>query len=173
MHHKINNILSTEEAGLLKNLEGVTLKRIFLDDIGEFALSIFLDSLEYKLVIKNIPIIQSDGDEYPKLAVEKSTVEMQTNREMIFNKIIKKLFIIRDEVVWKSKNIKWLINCDIGVKIVLEDRELVIVVTDSLAGLIKIIDSREVCSDKSKLFKEYWSMKTDVLESLKREEISL
>lgn len=173
MQYTMDNILSPKQISLLKNLEGATLNRIFIDDAGEFALSMFLDSSDTKLAIKNIPTIQLDGDEYPKLMIEQSAIGTKIYKEVIVNKVIKKVLIIRDEVRWQNNNKKWLINCDIGVKIILEDRELVLIALDSLAGLIKIIDLRDAYPNKSELFKEYWSMKTDVLESLKREEISL
>ncbi|WP_196607471.1 hypothetical protein [Pectinatus frisingensis] len=83
------------------------------------------------------------------------------------------MLIIRDEASWQNNNSKWLIHSDIGIKIILEDRELVLLAHDSLAGLIKMIDLSETYPDQSELFEEYWSMKADMLESLKREEISL
>lgn len=173
MQYTMNNILSPEQTNLLKSLEGVTLKRIFLDDAGELALSVFLDSSDNKLTIKNIPTIQSDGDEYPKLTVERAAIETQNYKEIIINKVIKKVLIIRDEASWRNNNSKWLINSDIGIKIILEDREVVLLAFDSLAGFIGMIELRETYADTNKLFEEYWSMKTDTLDLLKREEISL
>ncbi|WP_432718496.1 hypothetical protein [Pectinatus frisingensis] len=173
MQYTISNNLSLEQANLLKSLEGATLNRIFLDDAGEFALSVFFDSSDNKLVVKNIPTTQSDGDEYPKLTVERAVIETQSYREVVVNKVIKNVLIIRDEASWQNNNSKWLIHSDIGIKIILEDRELVLLAHDSLAGLIKMIDLSETYPDQSELFEEYWSMKADMLESLKREEISL
>jgi hypothetical protein len=42
-----------------------------------------------------------------------------------------------------------------------------------LAGFIKIIELKKPISDEHKRYEEYWSMKTDILESLKREEINV
>lgn len=173
MQYTITNNLSQEQANLLKSLEGSTLSRIFLDDAGEFALSVLFDSSDNKLIIKNIPTIQPDGDEYPKLTIEQTTIETEGYQEIVVDKMIKKVLIIRDEASWQNSNSKWLIHSDIGIRVVLEDGELVLLAHDSLAGLIKVIDLRENYSNKSELFEEYWAMKTDMLESLKREEISL
>lgn len=173
MQYTITNNLCPEQANLLKSLEGATLKRIFLDDAGEFALSVLFDSSDNKLVVKNIPTTQSDGDEYPKFTVERTAIETQSYREVVVDKVIKKVLIIRDKVSWQNNSSKWLICSDIGIKIILEDRELVLLAHDSLAGLIKMIDLKGAYPDKSEMFEEYWSMKTDMLESLKRDEISL
>lgn len=173
MQYTITNNLSPEQTNKLKNLEGTTLNRICFDDVGEFVLSVLLDTPNNKVVIKNIPKTQLDGDEYPKLALEQATIETKNYREKFISKVIKRILIIRDEASWQNNNDKWLIHSDIGIRIILEDRELVLIAHDSLAGLIRMIDLKGSYHDKNKLFEEYWSMKTDVLESLKREEISV
>jgi hypothetical protein len=173
MQYQITNHLSQEQVNLLKGLEGSILNRIFLDDAGEFALSVVIDNSNVKLIIKNIPTVQLDGDEYPKLTVERVTVETQSYKEIIIGQVIKYILIIRDEVTWNNNNHNWYVHSDIGIRVILEDRELLLIAHDSLAGFIKIIEFKKPISDEHKGYEEYWSMKTDILESLKREEINV
>jgi hypothetical protein len=172
MHHTIKNHLSPEQFEMLKGLKGTVLKKVFIDDVGEFALSVLIDSSDRQLLIKNVPTIQSDRDEYPKLEIEQAAREVHNYKEVIIEKVIRNIIIIRDEAVWQNNNDKWIVNSDIGIKIILEDEKLLLVAHDSLAGFIKIINiKKENFFNESKLLEEYWSMKTDLLDSLKREQI--
>ncbi|MEC0180520.1 hypothetical protein P4H61_03290 [Paenibacillus peoriae] len=59
-----------------------------------------------------------------------------------------------------------------GIKIIDENAELLIIAHDSLAGLLK---SHKINDDKSvdELLEDYWSMKTDHVNSLTRKEITI
>lgn len=173
MKYKIASCISQEQAKLLKGLEGSVLNRIFLDEVGDFALSVVIDSSNEKLIIKNCPTNELDGDEYPKLVIEKCEVQINGYREIIVGKAIKNILIVRDEATWSVNDSNWLVNSDIGVRVIIEDKEWLFIAHDSLAGLIKIIEFSGSMGDKNALFEDYWSMKTDILESLKREEISI
>ena len=173
MQYQIANLISPEQASLLRELEGTILNSIFLDDAGEFALNVVIDSSNKKLIIKNIPTVELDGDDYPKLIVEQCTVETKSYKEIIIGKVIKNILIVRDKATWYNNNDNWLVHSDIGVRVILEDKELLLIAHDSLAGFIKLIELKDPILSEDKVFEEYWSMKTDVLESLKREEISV
>lgn len=170
MKYSITNHLNPEHLNMLKELIGVKINKILLEEVGEFELSVIIDSDDGEVVFNNIPTVELDGDNYPRFSIRTAHEEMQIHKELIFNETIQSISIVRDEAIWQKNNNKWVINTDIGIKIVLDDRELVLIAHDSMAGFIKFIDSSDNVVDKSKVFDEYWSMKTDKIDSLKRVE---
>jgi hypothetical protein len=173
MKYSITNQLNPEHLSMLKELIGVKIKKIYLEEVGEFELSVIINSDIGERVFKNIPTVELDGDDYPKFSISVANEGMQNYKELIINEKIQSISIFRDEATWQINNNNWVINADIGIKIKLEDRELVLLAYDSMAGFIKFIDSSYNVGDKSKVFEEYWSMKTDKIDSLKRMELSL
>ncbi|NHN35236.1 hypothetical protein [Paenibacillus agricola] len=172
MQHIIKNQISVEQIDMLKSLRGTLLINMLVDDAGEFVLSVLIDSPVSKLIIRNIPTNESDGDEYPKLKIEQVSTAVSNYKEAYTGKSIKDIIILRDIATWQNNSDKWMVDCDIGLKIIFEDDELLLIAYDSLAGLLKLLNPKEE-QPVSELLKEYWSMKTDRLASLKREEIYL
>ncbi|MGI5971174.1 MAG: hypothetical protein ACOX7P_05555 [Oscillospiraceae bacterium] len=173
MKYEIVNFISQEQTKLLRELKDEVLNSIFLIDAGEFALDVILNCSNVKLTIKNNPTVELDGDEYPRLVVEKSTVDTRNHKEIIVEKKIKNILIVRDEATWNNNKNNWLVHSDIGIKIILEDTVWMFFAHDSLAGLIKLIELKEHSEGENVLLEDYWTMKTDSLEVLKRVEISV
>lgn len=171
MQHEINNKLNLTQVGMLKDLVGKTLNSIFVDEAGEFALSIVLDVEDKYIILKNIPSLQSDEDEYPCLVVERTNVNVKDYKQIDIGQNINKINIIGDKASWQYNNNKWFVESDIAIKICMKELELLLIAYDSLAGFLKIISTKELLSNN--VFEEYWSMKSEKLDFLQRNEMSI
>ncbi|WP_179031946.1 hypothetical protein [Paenibacillus kribbensis] len=171
MRHTIKNLLNQEQKNMLKSLKGETFD-LLINEAGEFALSVLIEAPNRDIIIKNIPSEASDGDEYPKLVIEQAVTPKNSFVKSYGGKKIKDITILRDEVTWKTNDNNWFLEVDIGIKIIDENVELLIIAHDSLAGLLK---SHKIKDDKSvgELLEDYWSMKTDHVNSLTRKEITI
>jgi len=123
-----------------------------------------------KMIIKNIPTYESDGDEYPKLIIEQATIAVFNYKEAYIGKNVKDIIILRDKVTWQKNSDKWIVDSDIGIKLIFENEVIVLLAHDSLAGLLKVFNLNKE-QPIGEYLEEYWSMKTDQLISLIREEI--
>lgn len=173
MQYSVTNYLEPEQLDMLRGLLGVEICEMYLDETGDFILGVIIKSQDKKVAIHNIPNLQLDGDDYPRFSIGTANEEVQNYKKVIINETAQSIIIFRDEVIWQYNNIKWRVNSDIGIKIVLEEKKFIFIAHDSLAGFIKFIDASNTTADNSKIFDEYWSMKTNNIESLKRMELVL
>ncbi|MGQ3478934.1 hypothetical protein [Paenibacillus sp. TY11] len=172
MEYVIKNTICPEKISMLKALKNYTPINFFVDDAGEFVLSVFIESPVGRLLIKNNAREKSDGDEYPNLEIEKVNVLEGDVRKMFSGETIKDILIIREKAIWKRNCDRWIVESDVGIRMIFKDKELLLVAHDSLAGLLKLFQMElENSRILNESLKEYWSMKTDNLTSLKREEI--
>ncbi|WP_068503832.1 hypothetical protein [Paenibacillus kribbensis] len=171
MRHTIKNLLNQEQKNMLKSLKGETFD-LLINESGEFAISVLIEAPNRDIIIKNIPTEASDGDEYPKLVIEQAMTPKNSFVRSDGEKKMKGITILRDKVTWKTNDNNWFVEVDIGIKIICENAELLIIAHDSLAGLLKL---HTIKDDKSidELLENYWSMKTDHANSLIREVITI
>ncbi|MDG0873401.1 hypothetical protein [Paenibacillus dendritiformis] len=171
MQHIVKNLISQEQKNMLKSLKGASFN-LLIDEVGEFALSIFIKGHNKDVIIKNIPTEASDGDEYPMLDIELATMPKPDYCKSYIGKNIVAITVLRDRVTWENNSTDWFVEVDIGIKIICEDEELLLVAHDSLAGLLKLHIIKNVGS-VDEFLEDYWSMKTDHLNTLNREEINI
>ncbi len=171
MKHLIRNWLDENSVNLLKKLLNKKLNSIITEEIGDYSLLAMLDCENNQLLIRNTPKIQSDNEEYPCLVVTETNKRIDGYKIISINQIIRSISIIKDIVTWRYNNTKWMIESDIAIKIDLGEYNLWIISHDSLAGFIKVLRTKESIMCNNQLLDEYWSMKTDKLDSLVREEI--
>ena len=171
MQHEIINKLNQSQIEILKGLVGQTLYSVFVDEAGEFALSVVLDTGNKYISLRNIPTIQSDDDEYPCLVVEETAANLKEYKQITIGKNIEGINIVRDKTSWQYNKNKWYIESDIAIKISIKELNLLLVAHDSLAGFIKVINTKE--SLPNDVFDEFWSMKTEMLDFLERKELSI
>lgn len=200
MKYNITNYLSLKEIKLLKSLIGTKLNKIFCDDVqlpnfSGIAITVVIDIFNTKIKIKNESVYEVDRDEYPKFkilntfeempVVVEQTVKKIVNgietyekekflyKDLLYRKLIKEINVVRDIVKWNRDNNNWIVKADIGIRIILEDRSILLLAIDSLAGFIYVIDSQMDVLDEKNELSEYWGMKSENIDFLKREEISL
>lgn len=66
-------------------------------------------------------------------------------------------------------DISWKVEVDIGIKIVFQQEQFLLLAQDSLAGLLKVFRLSTVPVEE--VLESYWSMKTDKIDSLIRKEM--
>ncbi|WP_438498619.1 hypothetical protein [Paenibacillus sp. IHBB 3054] len=170
MQYVFKNLLSMEQIDMLKSLKDASLINVLVENAGDFVLNILINTPKRQLLIKNIPANESDGDEYPKFIIGENPIS-DLNYDVIYRKeIVKDISILREEASWENSEKEWIVTIDIGIKIIFNDGVLLIVAHDSFAGLIKLytLKNEQIVTG---FLEGYWSMKTDHLASLKREEI--
>jgi hypothetical protein len=172
MQYDITNRLNQVQIDLLRTLKGKSLSDILIDKVGDFALAVVLDSENLHVIIKNIPSVQLDGDEYPCLVVEETDAIKYIKRINIA-KEIESITIIRDKATWHYNNDKWVIDSDIAIKFSFNGYKLLFIAHDSLAGFIRIINVKEPLINECKVLDKYWSMKADILDYIERIEIDI
>ncbi|MGG4143831.1 hypothetical protein ABEW34_11905 [Paenibacillus algorifonticola] len=170
MDHIIKNVISSQDIGLLKSLIGNGTYNIVVDEVGVVALSIFIESYQSKIVIKNNPSKGSDKDDYPRFELAQVQDVLPNCKEICKGKKIINISIIKDKVMWRYQGHKWIVEIDVGIKIIFEEDELLLVAHDTLAGLIGMFNL-DKSSKINECLEEYWSMKTEDMMSLDREEI--
>ncbi|SDC37887.1 hypothetical protein SAMN05421663_102245 [Terribacillus halophilus] len=164
MHFEIKCTLNEEQIILLNELKGATLINLFIEDCGDFALNVALETETQKLLISNKTITASDDDDYPRFVIQKiETIDDDYIIKKI-NKVINSISIIRDNSTWHNSDHHWDTTCDAAIKLTLEDEFLYLIAHDSIAGFIKL----EKINDENKeglVLKDYWAMKTDNIDS--------
>jgi len=186
MQHFVTNRLNQVQIDLLRNLigkplnsvliEGFVQNSVLVDGFGEVGvpvLSVILDSKNLYVALKNIPSVQSDGDEYPCLVVEETSTDIKDFKQISITENVESIAIIRDKATWHYNNDAWTIYSDIAIKIALYEHELLFVAYDSLAGFIEIINLKKPLANESTVLDKYWSMKTDILDFIERNEIPI
>lgn len=172
MQHVINNVIANEQIDILRGIKDASMLKLYIEQVGEFALNLVIESPESMLSVKNIPISASDGDEYPKLIIEPATM-LNPECELIYvGTNLENILILRDVATWQTNGINWVVEVDIGVKLVFQQEEFLFVAQDSLAGFLKVFKLNKM-NPVEGILDDYWSMKTDNVDSLKREEMKI
>lgn len=174
MKYKILNTIQNQHCDMLKQLMGKKLKAINGEEPGEFSFTITLETSDLYLTLKNEPSLKDDDDEYPQIVLEIDQTNIDNNiaKRTVENEI-KDIVIVRNKVAWKSSNDEWEVISDIGIKLILEEEEFLFLMIDSLAGFIKVINSKGKIRLTESDIVEYWEFKTEVIESYELEEIRL
>lgn len=172
MQHVIKNVIAQEQIDMLRSIKGASWLNLYIDEVGEFALNLVIESPDRKISVKNIPIHVSDGDEYPKLIIEHATTLNPDCKLMYVGTNLESILILRDIASWRNKGINWMVEADIGVKLVFQQEEFLFVAQDSLAGFLKVFKLNKMTPVKE-ILDDYWSMKTDKVDSLIREEMKV
>lgn len=163
MHFEIKCTIDEEHINILNKLKGKKLLNIYVEDAGDFALHIALETETQKLLINNKTITASDDDDYPHFVIQKiETIDNEYTIKKI-NKIINSISIIRDNSTWHNSDHHWDTTCDAAIKLTLEDEFLYLIAHDSIAGFIKLENMNDEKDDL--VLKDYWAMKTDNLDS--------
>jgi|GEM_PF-4020849 len=173
MQHMIKNHISFEEVDMLRGMKGAQSLKVYIDEVGEFALNIIIESPNKKIKIQNIPERNaSDGDEYPKIVI-KDIMKVEPGYKLVYKgDNVKDITILRDIATWETNDRIWIVEIDIAIKIIFETEELLLLTQDSLAGFFKLfINNKMICIGE--LLKDYWIMKTDQVKSLIRKEINV
>lgn len=172
MQHVINNIIAKEQIDILRSIKDASLLKLYIEEVGEFALSLVIESPDSKLSVKNTPISALDGDEYPKLKIEHATTLNPECKLTYVGTNLEDILVLRDVASWQTNGVKWIVEVDIGVKLVFQQEEFLFVAQDSLAGFLKVFKHNKTTPLKE-ILGDYWSMKTDKVDSLIREEIKI
>ncbi|WP_039832907.1 hypothetical protein [Paenibacillus sonchi] len=169
MEYVIKNNIELEQIKLLKSIEGASSLRLYIEEVGEFALNLFIESHDRTICIKNIPNIASDGDDYPKLIIE-YVMTPSSDCELLYEgNDFESILILKDAITWEGDDISWKVEVDIGIKIVFQQEQFLLLAQDSLAGLLKVFRLSTVPVEE--VLESYWSMKTDKIDSLIRKEM--
>lgn len=172
MQHFIKNEIAQEQIDMLRSIKGASSLNVYIDEVGEFALNFAIESPDRTIIIKNIPINASDGDEYPKLIIEHATTPSPDYKLTYVGKVLKDIFILKDVATWQNNGVNWVIEADIGIKIIFQQEEILLLALDSLAGFLKVLRLNKT-TPVEEIVEDYWSMKTDKVNSLVRKEIKI
>ncbi|TVX92184.1 hypothetical protein [Paenibacillus agilis] len=172
MQHVIKNDIIQEQIDILRGIKGASSLKLYIDEVGEFALNFAIESSDRTINIKNTPTNASDGDEYPKLIIEHATTLSPDYKLMYEGNNLEDIFILSDVATWRNNNINWIVEANIGIKIVFQQVNFLILAQDSLAGLLKVFELNKT-TPMEELLDDYWSMKTDKIDSLIRQEIKI
>lgn len=172
MQHVIKNVISQEQIDMLRSFKGARSLNLYTDEVGEFVLNFVIESPDRKISVKNIPINASDGDEYPKLKIEHTTTPNLDCKLVYVGTDLKDIFILKDVASWQNNGFNWKIEVDIGLKLIFQKEEFLLVAQDSLAGFLNLFTLNKMTPVKE-ILDDYWSMKTDKVDSLIREEMKI
>lgn len=172
MQHVIKNDITQEQIDILRSTKGASSVNLYIDEVGEFALNFVIESPDRKISVKNIPINASDGDEYPKLKIEYVTALTPDCKLIYVGAALEDVLILKDVASWRNHDVKWMVEVDIGIKLVFQQEEFLLVAQDSLAGFLKLFKLNKMTSMKE-ILEDFWSMKTDKVDSLIREETKI
>ncbi|QQZ61583.1 hypothetical protein JI735_02125 [Paenibacillus sonchi] len=102
MEYVIKNNIELEQIKLLKSIEGASSLRLYIEEVGEFALNLFIESHDRTICIKNIPNIASDGDDYPKLIIE-YVMTPSSDCELLYEgNDFESILILKDAITWEG-----------------------------------------------------------------------
>ncbi|GAC43432.1 hypothetical protein [Paenibacillus popilliae] len=172
MQHVIKNDITQEQIDILRSMKGASSLNLYIDEVGEFALNLVIESPDRKISIKNIPNNASDGNEYPKLKIEHTTTLSPDYKLIYVGKNLEDILILKDMATWKNNDINWIVEVDIGIKLVFQQEEFLLLAQDSLAGFLKLFRLNKM-TPVDKIVEDYWSMKTDKVDSLISEEMKI
>ncbi|EFM08908.1 hypothetical protein PaecuDRAFT_4373 [Paenibacillus curdlanolyticus YK9] len=68
--------------------------------------------------LNSVPTHASDGDEYPKLIIEDVTTLNFDCKLMYVGEGLKDILILKDVATWQNNSSNWLVEADIGIKLV-------------------------------------------------------
>lgn len=173
MKYEITNVIDDLSINLLRSIKRTKPLNIYVEEVGELALQLIIESPDKKLCVKNTPVMASDGDDYPKLTIEQAPIAPDDEMKRLYSCIIlDEIVIYRVEASWKRNGSIWNVKSDIGLKLVLQQEELLIIAQDSLAGLLRVI---KLSNEQSinRILEDYWIMKTDYVDSLIRSELKV
>jgi len=173
LEYEIQCILLTKEIEELHMLLETLVSEVSIDFIGEFALAIKIMHNDNKVYFTNLPTIQLDGDEYPKLVISRESHTEHKWIKMLENQRLEKISIIRDEVSWNYQEKSLKVILDVAIKLTFSNEELIVFVVDSIGGLMKCINTKPKTHDNIMQLPKYWAMKTDCLSSATRNELLL
>lgn len=172
MQHVINNVIGKEQVDMLRSMKDASLLKLYTEDVGEFSLNLVIVGPDRKLSVKNIPTYALDGDEYPELKIEQATTLNPDCKLTYVGTNLEDILILRDVASWQTNGVNWMVTADIGLKLVFQHEELLFVAEDSLAGFLKVFKLNKMTPMKD-ILDDHWSMKTDKVDSLIREEIKI
>lgn len=182
MDFVIENILTHDDIDKLKEF---LLKKKVVVDVAEkvglhnFHNGVSIPALKFiidgkAIYLFNYPEKASDKDEYPKLNLTKNFEQKYTWFNLVLNKKIKEIYIVRDKVSWKNKGNFWDVTVDIGLVFSFDFEQLFIKAIDSIGGLMEYyFDAKVLVENKKNILEEYWSFKSDSFLSLDRNLIKI
>ncbi|WP_078393757.1 hypothetical protein [Shouchella patagoniensis] len=170
--YSINTEIDANQTALLSKVNGATITKMSFEEVGEFVLSVLIESTTVNLLIINNPVEEADEDEYPKFEIKSVNDQPQNLEEEVMVKIVEGVEVIRDKITWQNDNLNWDVRSDIAIKIKFKEEQICLIAHDSLAGFIKkeFIKSEDR-KEEDLLLDQFWSMKTDLPQSHERERI--
>jgi len=172
VQYVIKNEIAQEQIDMLRSIKGASSLNLYIDEVGEFALNFSIEGPDRTINIKNIPINASDGDEYPKLIIEHASTPNPDYKLTYVGKNLEDILILKDVATWQNNSTNWMVEADIGIKIVFQQEEFLLLAQDSLAGFLKVLRLNNTTSVEEVL-EDYWSMKTDKVDSSVRKEMKI
>lgn len=172
MQHVIKNEIAQEQIDILKSIKGASSLNFYIEEVGEFALNVSIESPHRTVNVKNIPINASDGDEYPKLIIEHVTTPSPDYKLTYVGENLEDILILKNVAMWRNNGINWAVEADIGIKIVFQQEEFLLLAQDSLAGFLKVLRLNKT-TPVEEVLEDYWSMKTDIVDSSIRKEMKI
>jgi hypothetical protein len=89
-------------------------------------------------------------------------------------KVLRTVKMIRDQVSWVHDSVLRTIEIDIGIKLIFDDVELVIMARDSSLGIIEFwIGTSQAWTNDSSTYRDIYSFHSDELVGIERNEISI
>lgn len=165
---KINCILSSKDIDFLKPLKGSDIS-IFSETIDSKTAIIKLQRNDIICFITNEPTEQEDGDEYPVLRINTSSSFAFNANFVLENAKLLSLCSVRDKICWTRDGVRWEVEIDIGMKIATDKKEVLLLATDSVGGLMTFTSGVDIKTpDSESELKEQWIYKSDEFISLHR-----
>lgn len=166
--HTIRLTISREEREKLRQIIRKSVSLFRDEEIGGFVRNIKISNCNMSCYIKNSSSLQKDEEEYPRIIIERSVTGDVQWEHISYGKIIS-ISIIRDELTWVFKEDRWDVCLDVGIKFNFDDQEkdILLMAVDSLAGFMEL----KKCNISQGNPCEFWSLKTDEIESVCRREV--
>lgn len=174
MEYEIKRILLKDDLSKLKELLNSTNMDVYIDSIGEFVLAVKVKNYSKELFILNKPSTLPDEDDYPKIEISELPYSTEIKwRRVVSNQKLEAIKLLRDSISWKNRDNSWKVQADVAIKLIFRNQEILVIVVDSIGGLMKCVQSKGKLISNVMPLGEYWSMKTDKLIDAERIEIDL
>jgi len=124
---------------------------------------IFFEDMAFSA--KNVATPKEDGEEYPVLSFEsynqnKEFYKQEDFKFIEFNSVIKRIELITDKIMWKYHKQDYFLNIQNAIKIIMEEKEIVLYAIDTGAEAIDIFENSEDF-EKKRNIEKLWPVETN------------
>jgi hypothetical protein len=174
VNHQIGVTLGRDSIELLKALQGDRALIMEAGNYDDLVPKVRLRAVDRTAYIGNVPTVASDGDEYPRLVVSEHLGWHYTWTCLsVMEERLDRVTVLRDEVAWHRQRQGWKVIADIGLRLSLSGREIVILTIDSGAGFLMCRDVNDPSLLDNLSVERVWQFKADQLDNAIRREIDI